>query len=174
MLEDNRDSFDKLEQEIETRRLREHFYEKDYYNSKEESMTDFLNSRRALTLRQTQEIGFPYWEYPSLHENIFSLGRLDFKEWGRHMTITTFFTLESGYFGQAKFSTFRGKNDSYMPTKGHVNLAEAEVGEYFVLKLKSKVGGSSFIEEIWAVDYDENLAEAIQKIFQEVANRKKK
>ncbi|ARE13473.1 hypothetical protein LLUC08_1141 [Lactococcus lactis subsp. lactis] len=174
MLEDNRDSFDKLEQEIETRRLREHFYEKDYYNSKEESMTDFLNSRRALTLRQTQEIGFPYWEYPSLHENIFSLGRLDFKEWGHHMTITTFFTLESGYFGQAKFSTFRGKNDFYMPTKGHVNLAEAEVGEYFVLKLKSKVGGSSFIEEIWAVDYDENLAEAVQKIFQEVADRKKK
>lgn len=80
---------------------------------------------------------------------IFSLGRLDFKEWGRHMTITTVFTLESGYFGQAKFSTFRGKNDSYMPTKGHVNLAEAEVGEYFVLKLKSKVGGSSF----WEVDY---------------------
>lgn len=173
MLEDNRDSFDKLEQEIETRRLREQFYEKDYYNSKEESMTDFLNSRRALTLRQTQEIGFPYWEYPSIQENIFCLGRLDFKEWGRHMAITTFFTLESGYFGQVKFSTFRGKNDSYMPTKGHVNLAEAEVGEYFVLKLKSKAGGSSFIEEIWDVDYDENLAEAVQKIFQEVANRKR-
>lgn len=174
MLEDKKSSLDKLEQEIETRRLREHFYEKDYYNSKEESMIDFLNSRRALTLKQTQEIGFPYWEYPSLHENIFCLGRLDFKEWGRHMAITTFFTLESGYFGQAKFSTFRGKNDSYMPTKGHVNLAESEVGEYFVLKLKSKAGGSSFIEEIWVVDYDENLAEAVQKIFKEVANRKEK
>ncbi|MBS5601641.1 MULTISPECIES: hypothetical protein [Lactococcus] len=103
---------------------------------------------------------------------IFSLGRLDFKEWGRHMTIAIFFTLESGYFGQDKFSTFRGKNDSYMPTKGHVNLAEAEVGKYFVLKLKSKVRGSSFIEEIWAVDIDENLAKSVQKIFQEVASRK--
>ncbi|MDG4967582.1 hypothetical protein [Lactococcus lactis] len=172
MPEDKKEPFDMLEQEIETRRLKEHFYEKDYYNSKKESMMDFLNSRRALTLRQTQEIGFPYWEYPSIQENIFCLGRLDFKEWGRHMAITTFFTLESGYFGQAKFSTFRGKIDFYMPTKGHVNLAEAEVGDYFVLKLKSKDGGSSFIEEIWAVDYDENLAEAVQKIFQEVANRK--
>ena len=58
-----------------------------------------------------------------------------------------------------------------MPTKGHIDLAEAEIGEYFVLKLKSKAGGSSFIEKIWTVEYDENLAESIQKIFQEVANR---
>lgn len=172
MPEDKFQALDKIEQEIEARRLKENFYEKDYYHAKEAFMTEFLNTKRALTLRQTQELGFPYWEYPSLQENIFCLGRLDFKEWGRHMTITTFFTLESGYFGQAKFSTFRGKDDGYIPTKGHVDLAEAEIGEYFVLKLKSKTGGSSFIEEIWAVDFDENLAESVQKILQEVANRK--
>ena len=60
-----------------------------------------------------------------------------------------------------------------MPTKGHIDLSEAEIGEYFVLHLKSKTGGSSFIEEIWAVEFDENIAESIQKILQEVALREK-
>ena len=171
MLEDNDELFEQRDAEIEARRLKENFYKKDYFTADPLSMIDYLNTKRAFTLRQTQEIGFPYWEYPNLHKELFCLGRLAFKEWGRHMTIVTFFNLESGYFGPAKFSTFRGKNDAYMPTKGHIDLSEAEIGDYFVLKLKNKDGGSSFIEEIWSVDFDEHLAESVQKIFREVAER---
>ena len=171
MSEDNFQSLDKLEQKIEARRLKEKFYEKEYSNMDPLFMTEYLNTKRAFTFNQTLDLGFPYWEYSNLQVNIFCLGRLVFKEWGQKMSLKTFFNLESGYFGQGRFLTYRNSKEQYMPTKGHIDLAEAEIGEYFVLKLKSKAGGSSFIEEIWTVEYDENLAESIQKIFQEVASR---
>ena len=59
-----------------------------------------------------------------------------------------------------------------MPSKGHINLADAQIGDYFVLKLQNKSGGSSFIEEIWSVDYDGQLGQAIQKILQDYESRK--
>lgn len=173
MPEDNFQSLDKIEQEIEARRLKENFYEKEYSNADPLFMTEYLNTKRAFTFNQTLDLGFPYWEYPNLHENIFCLGRLVFKEWGQKMSLKTFFNFESGYFGQARFLTYRNRKAQYMPTKGHIDLSEAEIGEYFVLHLKSKTGGSSFIEEVWAVEFDENIAESIQKILQEVALRKK-
>ena len=169
MLNDNPTNF----KAQEVRRRKENFYEKDYFSADALFMTEYLNTKRAFTMHQTQELGFPYWEYPNLHETLFCLGRLVFKEWGRRMTLVTFFDLESGYLGSGKFSTYRRKNDTYMPTKGHVNLAESEIGEYFVLKLQCKNGSSSFIEEIWSVEYDENLDKAVRKIFEEVAKREK-
>ncbi|MGL4248162.1 MAG: hypothetical protein ACRCR5_05160 [Lactococcus garvieae] len=150
--------------EIERRRQRENFCEKDYASIPREQIFDFLNEKAAFSFAQTQATGFPYWEYQALHEKGFCLGQLVFKEWGQRMSLLTYFDLSSGFFGNCKFMTFRNSSSQYMPKYGHLDLSEAEVGDFFILQLNQKESGSSFIEEIWKIPAGENPEQILRQI----------
>ncbi|CAM3026897.1 hypothetical protein GHI93_00195 [Lactococcus hircilactis] len=156
-----------LNDEIENRRIQEKFYEKDYYNADSNELRNFLNQSRALSLNQTRDLGFPYWEYPKIKERGYCLGRLDFKEWGSKMSLVSYFELSSGYFGRGKFTTYRNRDAKYKPTKGHLDLAETMIGDTFILKLECKEKGNSFIREIWQVDSKVEIEMILQKILNE-------
>ncbi|MFK4960141.1 hypothetical protein ACI1TN_09115 [Lactococcus garvieae] len=153
--------------EIERRRQKEKFYEKDYANIPRIQLFDFLNEKTAFSFAQTKEVGFPYWEYQALHEKGFCLGQLVFKEWGKKMSLLTYFDLSSGFFGNIKFMTFRNSTSQYMPKYGHIDLSEAEIGNIFILQLNQKENGSSFIEEIWKIPEGENIEKMLEKILTE-------
>lgn len=150
--------------DTEERRQKEKFYDKDYANIPRENLFDFINEKNAFTPQQTQRFGFPYWEYHSLKEKGFCLGQLVFKEWGKNMSLVTYFDLSSGFFGNGKFLTFRDSQAKYMPKGGHLDLAEVSVGEKFILELNQKENGSSFIEEIWKIPEGEDIGKILEKI----------
>ncbi|WP_338998203.1 hypothetical protein VNN28_09775 (plasmid) [Lactococcus formosensis] len=150
--------------EIERRRQKEKFYEKDYASIPREQLFDFLNEKAAFSFAQTKAVGFPYWEYQALHEKGFCLGQLVFKEWGKRMSLLSYFDLSSGFFGNCKFMTFRNSASQYMPKYGHLDLSEAEVGDFFILQLNQKDGGSSFIEAIWKIPSGENPERLLREI----------
>ncbi|WP_251713478.1 hypothetical protein [Lactococcus ileimucosae] len=113
---------------------------------------------------QTKAFGFPYWEYSSLHEKGFCLGQLVFKEWGKNMSLLTYFDLHSGFFGNGKFLTFRNSSSQYMPKNGHLDLSESKVGDFFILELQQKENGPSFIETIWHIPSGEDPSQLLKKI----------
>jgi len=162
---DRYEQFEKKLEAIEKRRLKEGYYDKNYASAEAEMMKDFLNERRAISYRETIDLGFPYWEYARLQDRNYHIGRLMFKEWGQKMSLQAFFELGVDVLTQAKFTTFRNREGKYQPAKGHVDLSDAMIGNQFILKLNFKDKGNSFIEEIWSVDSEEEAEKMLLQYF---------
>jgi len=126
------------------------------------------------TLSQNQLIdsGFPYWEYESLTFTGYCLAQLQLKVWGENMNLIAYFDCLDGLNQKASFSIFRDKDAKYQPKKGHHDLAESTLGQFFILKVAQNEKGYSYIEEIWQVDSEKDVENMMGMLLEELKSSK--
>lgn len=101
---------------------------------KDQEFQDFLNEHKALSQLELEGLNFPRKDFKTPQSPGVYSGTLVAKEWGRNMSLISYFELGEDLIDLIKFTTFRNKQ-TYTPPKGLINLEEATVGESYVLIL---------------------------------------
>lgn len=105
---------------------------------KDKNFENFLNEYKALSSTELKRIGFPRKEFKRPQRPGIYTGTLVAKEWGRKMSIISYFECGEGLLDLVKFMTFRNSQGFYIPPQGELALDRAEVGEKYTLFLKEK------------------------------------
>lgn len=114
---------------------------------KDQEFQDFLNEHKALSQSELEGLDFPRLKFKKPQSPGVYAGTLVAKEWGRNMSIISYFEIGEDLIDLVKFTTYRNSRGNYMSLKGEISLENAQIGEIYTLFLrctKNKV----FLEKI--------------------------
>ncbi|MFQ6323630.1 hypothetical protein [Lactococcus garvieae] len=85
------------------------------------------------------------------------------KEWGRNMSLISYFEVGEEFIDLVKFITYRNSKGNYLPAKGELNMVDAEIGTRYTLFLE-KTTHKVFLSRILSGDINKNLLETVTKL----------
>lgn len=103
---------------------------------KNQAFQDFLNEHKALSQLELEGLNFPRKDFKTPQRPGVYTGTLVAKEWGRNMSLISYFEVGEEFIDLVKFTTYRNSNGIYMPSRGEVGLENLEVGMTGILYLE--------------------------------------
>lgn len=105
---------------------------------REQEFQDFLNEYKALSQSELESLNFPRRKFKTLQSPGVYTGTLVAKEWGRNMSLISYFEVGEEFIDLIKFITYRNSHGIYMPTQGEIGLENLDVGMTAILYLERK------------------------------------
>lgn len=133
---------------------------------KNQEFQDFLNEHKALSQSELEGLNFPRKKFKKPRIPGVYTGKLVAKEWGRNMSLISYFELGEDLIDLVKVTTYRNTQGNYMPVQGGINMVNAEVGRTYTLFLK-ETRNKSFLFRILSGDVNKNLLETLLKLYGE-------
>lgn len=105
---------------------------------KEQEFQDFLNEYKALSQSELEGLNFPRKDFKTPQSPGLYTGTLVAKEWGRNMSLISYFDVGEEFIDLVKFITYRNSHGIYMPAQGEIGLENLDVGMTAILYLERK------------------------------------
>lgn len=103
---------------------------------KDQEFQDFLNEHKALSQSELAGLNFPRENFKKPRSPGVYIGALVAKEWGRNMSLISYFEVGEGFIDLVKFVTYRNSAGIYMPLQGEIGLENLDVGMSAILYLE--------------------------------------
>lgn len=103
---------------------------------KDQEFQDFLNEHKALSQSELKDLNFPRKDFKTPQSPGVYTGTLVAKEWGRNMSLISYFEVGEEFIDLVKFITYRNSHGIYMPTQGEIGLETLDVGMTTILYLE--------------------------------------
>lgn len=105
---------------------------------KEQEFQDFLNEHKALSQLELEGLNFPRKNFKTPQSPGVYSGTLVAKEWGRNMSLISYFEVGEGFIDLVQLTTYRNSNGIYMPVQGEIGLENLDVGMTAILYFERK------------------------------------
>lgn len=105
---------------------------------KEQEFQDFLNEHKALSQSELKGLNFPREDFKKPRSPGVYIGTLVAKEWGRTMSLISYFEVGEEFIDLVKLTTYRNSHGIYMPAQGEIGLENLDVGMTAILYLERK------------------------------------
>ena len=105
---------------------------------KDQEFQNFLNEHKALSQLELEGLNFPRKDFKTPQRPGVYSGTLVAKEWGRNMSLISYFEVGEEFIDLVKFVTYRNSAGIYMPLQGEIGLENLDVGMTAILYLEKK------------------------------------